>query len=671
MDSADRTVLALVQASDRLLADAHSLLPAWQDEQTRQSDGSRRLVSYNTYIKQALNCLFKALRQFSNTMDASIQASLYYKTAQVLFVETASLNLASDYCSKGINLSRKHEPKLSITKLRLQYLHLQIHFFGNHTSSESLAYLNDIINTEIPSDDIFIDIKYFFMFTKFTHFKSVFSIDKNVSNLKNIMKTKNTVFKQLILFHLVEYQLTNNFSISEIKSHLQSLDDTLNEDSLPQFKALRTLIDLQIALYTVDLDSIVSKIQHLDTFIKSLKESKKTWHSSLTINFSLDATRGSFPVQIKWISFKEFTTISYLYCSILYSFKSWDKKNKSDKILKTVSNTLENNKKSSFISLDELQKHHVKTEYMKIITDVYQLISDFVKDSIPLTEKSLSKYSHLQNFIERYTNDTNKYSGYEIIVYNTLIPIVKYLFAVINQRNGNFYKALFLYSDVITFKPEQSAVVSTILNETGIPFTNNEQLKLISTINAIPILQNIIEREKTGHSEISEFDLNYDQTMEKFSKLLKLRDNLLKKLDSAYVEHNELTIIAIKVIKHFYQTTNSEFPFDLINLDSIQQNSPLLASILYLIKGYTYRFDLGVSTLDNLNVKVDFFSKACMYSIRACNENNNNEIARLGYFEIYQIMDHNRNLYSTKDIERVSSKLELNSGISNKRVKFL
>ncbi|TID20446.1 hypothetical protein CANINC_003563 [Pichia inconspicua] len=672
MDSADRAVLALVHTSDRLLDDAHALLPAWQDQLTSQSkEDDGRLVLYNSYIKQALNCLFKALRQFSNTMDASIQASLYYKTAKILFLETASLNLASDYCYKGINLCKKYEPKLSMNKLRLLYLNFQIQFLANHTSADSLAYLNDIIDTEIPTDNNFVDIKYFFMFIKFTNFNSVFSMNKNLLNLKSILKSENIIFKQIVLFHLIEYQLTNNLPISEIKKNVQLLDDTLNDSSPLQFKALKILIDSQIALYIVDLENIVSKIQHLDTFIKTIKESKKSWQSYLNINFSIDSTRGSFPVQIKWISFKDFTITSYFYCSVLYSFKSWDKKNKSDKILKTLLPAISNNKKTSFTSLDELQKHLLKTEYLKILTDIYQLISDFVKDSVPLSQNSISKYSHLQTFIEQYTNNTIKYSTFEIIVYNTLIPIVKYLFAVIHQRNGNFYKALFLYSEVITFKPEQSAIISTLLSNFGIPITNNEQLKLISTLNSIPIVQNIIEQEKLNHSKISEFDLNYDQIMDKFGKLLKLKDKLLNRLNSAKVENNELTMVAIEAIKHFYQTSSTAFPFDSINLDLIQQKSPLLTSILYLIKGYTYKFDLGISTHENLNKKVSYFSYACMNSIKACNENNNNEIANLGYYEIYKIMNHNRNLYSTKDIEKVAAKLQIDSETNfSKRVKF-
>lgn len=670
MNSRDHILLALVQMSDRLVLDAHALLPAWQDEQTRQNESRRGLVLYNTYIKQALNSLFKALRQFSSTMDASIQAFLYYKIAGLLYKETASLNLASEYCTKGINLCKKNEPKLSMTKLKLQYLHFQILFLVGHSSSQSLSYLNDIISDEIPKDPRFINVKYFFMFIKFKHYGNIFTTHKNMITLKTVLETDNFEFKQLVLLHLIEYQLSNNFGIDEITYNLQTLDALLTAGSLLQYRALRILIDFQMTLYAANLQNIEEKIHNLDNFIKMIKKTKKLWQSVMTINFSIGSTDRSYPVEIKWLSFKEFTTISYFYCSVLYSFKSWDNRNKSDKIFKMISPTITNNKKSSFNSLDDLQKHLVRINYMKIISEVYQLISDFVKDSIPLSERSLFKYPKLYSFIETY-ND--KLSGYETIVYNALIPLVKYIFAVINQRNGNFYKALLLYSDVITTKQEQSSVISTILSQEAISFTNNEQLKLISTLNAIPIVQYIIENEKETHLSISEFDLNYDQAMEKFSKLLKLKDTLLESLNSTTVTFNsEIISVAVQSIKYFYDLTGTNFSFDSIDLTCIQFNSPLLASLLYLVKGYTYKFDLGLSTLENLNKKVSCFTNACMYSTKACDNNNPNEISRLGYFEIFKIMNHNKNLYSEEDIEKVSDKLKLDSKSNlKKRVKFV
>jgi hypothetical protein len=669
MSNTDHQAWQLIHNANILLTQAHSILPQRASNQnTAQVDVSQ----YNTFIKASLHCLFKVLRHYSTLLDANIQAILYYKTAQILFNETISWNMASDYCSKGIQICKRNEPTLTLAKLKLQYLNFQIQlkltpisFPVSSSTSNALTYLNNIIKQEIPNDDSYLNIRMFFEFIKFQNFHNNYTKEKNILHLNHILKTltenisdENYTFHKLILVHLIEYQLANIGNIDEIINNIDLLNSNVQSGKLPiQFTAISLLFNTLVSLQQCNLNQINVHVQKFDEFIKSIKLSKKSWPTKLLFNFSIE--KAFFPFDLSWLSFKDFTIISYFYTAILYSFTSWDRKNKSDKLFTLINNSDSISKPSS---LDNFQIQTIKSNYMKVMFSMYKLLSDFIKDKYPKDMNSLSSYPRIYNFIENLR--LKKYSSYELSIYNTLIPTLKYILGMMHQRNEQFHKSLYYYLEIINSE------------------NSYNQLKLISVLNAIPILQYIIEQEKLKHIKISEFDILYDSTMLKFRKLLKIKDLLINKLtvlsQEISVSDNILLETSIKTIKHFY-IASTQSPT--INVEDINSKSPLLASILYLIRGYTYVSDPGLTELDNLNAKVAFFNDACKYSIKVIDNNNTNSIAKLGYFEIWKIMNKNKNFYSQDDIDHVfekyqhftddNSKNKDNDESSTKRIKFI
>lgn len=655
MEENDFQVWQLIQYSETLLKKAHTSLLQHGMPSTDS------INNYNMLIKASLNCLFKILRHYSTILDANIQSILYYKTAQILFRETISWNLASDYCTKGIQICKRNEPKLTLLRLKLQYLNFQIKCELTEERNNALSYLNHTINHEIPSISAsYLDVKLFFEFIKFQKFKAQFSAQKNILHLKNILKIldsnlsdQNYAFQKLVLIHLIEYQLSNNSNVGEIIQNVDRLhvNDTTR---IPiQFKAISLLFSTLISLKSCDLNEINNHIQKLDQFINSIKSSKNPWSAKISFTFMINKSE-YFPFELSWLSFKQFTIVSYFYTSILYSFTSWDKKNKSNKLFKLIeSSDLKSKAVSSF---DELQNQVITINYMKIIFSMYQLLSDFIKDKYP-------EINDLPISIRNLINNYEHYSSHEKIIYNTLIPTLKYILAIVHQRNKEYEKALYYYIEII----QKSS--------------SPKQLVLICILNAIPTLQFIIEEEKLKHKEISEFDIVYDSTMLKFSKLLKLKDSLFNNLstlqNSINITDNILLELTIKTIRYFYSSSlfSSKSIPKIGDIQEIEAKSPLLASLLYLMNGYSYVNDPGLSELENINLKVSYFNKACKYSVKMIDNNKLNSIAKLGYFEIWKIMDKNKNLYNNENINHVYEKFQHfndNDTVNcNKRVKFV
>ncbi|KAG0670306.1 hypothetical protein C6P42_004068, partial [Pichia californica] len=462
----------LIQASENYISKAHQIGPKILH--------SNNLNTYNTLIKASINCLFKVLRNYSSILDAKIQSILYYKVSYILFKETISSDLALDYCLKGIQITKRNEPNLTLLKLKLQYLNFQIQFnsnFSKDSKISSLNYINNLIKNEIPNHESFNDIKFFFKFIKFKYFSSIHNIDRNIIDLQNLysqlnlkISKKNYSFNHFILINLIELQILNlNFPIDIIKKNILLLKDNNDYDyklSI-QYKSIIILFNLLISLREYDFNNLNQNIQKIDDFLKLFKSNnnnsstKLKWQNKINFNFQnvniIDSNL--FNVEFNWLSFKDFSIISYFYCGILYSFKSWNNKNKSNKIFNFINSLLiESNLFSSNISFEDLQIMKIKQNFIKILISSYQLLSDFIKDKYPLitnnnnnnnNDKSsllnLNKYKELSNFIDSY-NSNNNLSTIEIIIYNNLIPLIQYIFAMIHQRNSSFIKSLYYYT---------------------------------------------------------------------------------------------------------------------------------------------------------------------------------------------------------------------------------
>ncbi|GMM48741.1 hypothetical protein DAPK24_053390 [Pichia kluyveri] len=729
----DIEVWYLLKYSNDYLQQAHSL-----NTKMRHLPTGKQLDTYNSLIKASLNCLFKLASDYLFVLDANIQAIIYYKISTILFNETLSYDLALDYCSKGIQICKRNENilELTITKLKLNYLNFQI--LNNNISTTShtslLSLLNNIIQDEIPTDDSFTCIKLFFQFIKFQNFNVLYLFEKNFNDLNSIhLQLDNiiekstlsstpslselTYFNQLILVNILSQQLLNNEPLETLLKTLtkiQSLQDShFNKSSTLslQFKAMIILFEIIINIKHYKSNKVNEIAQNLLKFIKNIKlnnsnpkNNKLLWTSSkISFNFTVKHNL-TFPFELNWLTFKEFNMISYFYLSICYSYKSWDNKNKSDKLFTLTNNLLNDvsvssSSNSSTIFSSETQI--IRTNYTKIFLSIYQLFSDIIKDDYPTIEQLLKneRYKEINKFMESY--NTGKYSNYEIIIYNNIIPLLYLIFAMIYQRNGEHYKSLKYYIQIRTnflnntIDDTKTFQQFTIQNKIGLvnPFNknfhsliNNQQLYLITTLNTIPLLSHIIELEKLKNNELSEFDVSYDKSMKRFKSLLKLKDSLfqdLSKLEENIPnigtfnddQLNELLVKStISTINFFYTSSKSSTAIiNNLSIDKISQITPFLTSLIYLIKGYSYKYDAGLKELNNLNKKVGYFTSACKYAFLANNSikaNNNpliNYIAKLGYLEIWKIMNNNKNLYDIDKINHVRNKfVNLTNGIELK-----
>lgn len=739
----DIVVWQLVQASDFLLKKAHKFLA-----NSTRFDHQSQLDHYNTLIKASLNCLFKVLRQFSSLLDAKVQSILYYKTAQILFKETISSDLAVDYCTKGIQISKRNEPNLTSLKLKLQYLNFQIQFqssVSKDSKNLALNYINNIIENEIPNDPSYLNVRVFFNFIKFKHFNMIYTIQRNISDLNKLCKllldnltSENYYFLQLLIIHQIQLKLLNNYPIPEIKDDLDKLKKYQEDDNdfslkTPiQFEAISILLEVLLSLYESEFNTTKEKIQKIDFFIKNYKTNNdKSWSNNLLFTFSLDKRKSYFSFELACLSFKEFSLISYLYCGILYTFKSWDNSNKSDKIFSLIHSALSSEALSlSTITSEGIQNRQLKNNYLKILISFYQLLSDFVKDKYPRIDSNnsndssnlLQNYKELYNFLQSYEN--LRLTSYETTIYNNLLPLVQYVFAMIYQRNGRLYESLYYYLQVRSLCSKSNTKVNSlssnsststrfsfeffndpinanfiqsnigILGTYSQPLGLHNELYIISTLNALPIVQSIIELEKHNQAEVSEFDIIYDTYMKRLKNFLKLNETLVSQMNQIMVilenqqQNNKFRSfynISIATLSYFYTQNDNILFLSNISMSEIVQTSPLLSSFLYLVMGYTYTTDPGLNELENLNKKVGFFTSACKYAIKACNDINKNSIAQLGYFEIWKIMNHNKNLYSLDDINHVYEKYDHfaerskkkfresveNNDTSVKRVKFV
>ncbi|GME85126.1 unnamed protein product [Ambrosiozyma monospora] len=109
----------LISSSDEFLKSAHSLAP-------RNVKSEVYVTYYNKLIKCSVSCLLIVVERYKATLDAGLEVSVYLKLSQILFNETVSYDLASDYCLKALQLISRTGDTMSNFKLKAQVLNFQI-----------------------------------------------------------------------------------------------------------------------------------------------------------------------------------------------------------------------------------------------------------------------------------------------------------------------------------------------------------------------------------------------------------------------------------------------------------------------------------------------------------------------------------------------------------------
>ena len=726
MDSAEWTVWQLIKQSDAFLVRARACVTTTAPLTTTRErvisdinvDGDA-INDYNLLVKASLNCLFKVIRHFSGVLDANMNAVVCMKTAKILYNETISLDLASEYCTKGIQICKRssNDPLLLVTKLKLHYLNFQIQTKNLSVSTFPTlqADLNNIIKNEIPSEDSFSQVRLFFEFIKFQYFNRMYNYEKNIAHLNFMLSQALSMvdqsldilkLQQLIHINTLIIQILNNEHHDKIaltRERMKYLHKKLPPDSTSSFQleAMLLLSDILISLDHHDTSNLNQKLLNMDVFIKSVKAAKSVktnknvWTTSkITYTLKLKNT-SSFSFQITWLTFKEFVIISYFYLAVLCSLKSWDRKGKSDKLFKLTNSLLDDpslfSGADASSSLFERQKHNIRLNYIRILTSIYQLISDLVKDQYPQKEdiSILSNYKQLSTFLVQY--EAKQYTDYELTIYHNLIPLIYYLRGIIHQRHGQFHAALKFYmlarqqtknrlggNDI----NKESLFASLVVHESvGLldPFThfeqysvNFQQIYLLCTLNMIPVVELTIEQEKKNQRTMSEFDITYDKTMANFKSLLKLKDTIHGELlhfsNTQKSEWEGLNVpllsLTIASLRFFYDSANDSgeqiLNMKLTNNERIANISPMLMSLIYLLKGVSYKADPGLTELENMNKKVGLLTSACQNAIMASSKSGItvNAIARLGYYEIWKFMNNNKNSYSEDNIRHIYEKLK-------------
>lgn len=658
-------VNVLINTSTNLLEEAHKLGSV-------SLNSTESLSYYNRLIKGSLNCIFVILERYTSVLEPLLEAELCYKACDILLNETVSLNLASDYCLRGIQICTRSGNfyqlllKLEIINVRIQYLQ------DNTTHRKStLAYLNNLID-QSPCNAL----KEYLILMKFQYFGMTFNDEQRVSNLEDAgdsleadLSSKTMALYQIIRIYQVEQMLSQLEPIDAVRSVFENLvyqQSSKTDIELPiQIKAMTLILDILISAQNNDFDECKIKIVAIDQFIKQCRKDGTEWGSTDSFQFKLGLTDPSgnefdLPIRISWLTFEEFTCISYFYCGVSYLVKSYDGKKRTEMILNHCDKMLLTHGRVPTTSQNQESKD-LRIKYLKL------LIASYIRYS-KLFDHSDRSSDILDSFVDNY--DRSKFSSQELMVYHRLVPFIFYISATANHDENSFNSAQYYYlrlrklyslksndlsldkffSDpmLITFLQSTHGVGGSMLESQG----GKSQFYLLGTINMLVIILGELESIKRN-------DVHQPAFMDRLSECLEMKKVFLKEIQ-LYLGGQDSDIIVKLTVKCLQYISNTNTTVDDLtsDLERVGDVAPLLVSECYYIAGKNFKYNELASEVDNLNLKVKLFNRSYHWSSLLTKERN--PIAYLALREIHEIFCSYRNYFTQSQFEEIESKLQLN-----------
>ncbi|VEU20287.1 DEKNAAC101126 [Brettanomyces naardenensis] len=674
------TAPRLVEASNRLLLEAHRL-------GTASLESEEALNEYYRLIKASLNCLFVVLEQYKYTLDPSTEIRLCYRVSQILFNETMSVDVASEYCVRGIQLCSRSDAFYPL-KVRLEVLNFQIqyHLDENEYKRSTLTYLNSLIDRYGTTS---ADLKVLLTFLKYRYFGMTFSSEQCLAMLKQLadelegrVSEGNFALYQICRICEIQQMLLQSRPMEDVKKRLGGLVYQLEKHKevvVPtQFEAILLLLNLLISVQEDDFNECKLKIVKIDTFIRRAKKDDTQWGT--TNKFQIDIGIQSFelPLELTWLSFNEFSALSYFFCGVSYLVKAWDGKHRTEKLFSHCHNELDIQETQVGDSAVNVEAMTLRIDFFALLMNGYEMLADLGDETTDLEATIndqlgvLVKYPKLCQFVKDY--DEGNFSSQELVAYHNLIPILFYIWAIYHQKNGNFEVAKYFYLKVRKLyspfenelRTEQffnDPMLTTFLQSSiGLsgsmtePKGMNSQLYLISSMNLLTII--LHDLELLREAKVAETDDRYPEYMESFSESLKMKELLIRELSN--VSNDRKSDLILEQTIQCLQYASGQLSDNPIRvLDTTAGHvAPLLAAMGYYIKGKQYQNEKTKPELDNLNTRIQLFSNSYRQSLKFIPEWRTNKLGYSASLEIYKIMHSYRNYFDRKQVDAVKKNLD-------------
>ncbi|OWB60097.1 hypothetical protein B5S29_g965 [[Candida] boidinii] len=660
-----KKIYSFLSLSDEILEIAHS-----KGKTSMKSE--KNLLDYYTLIKSSLNCLFKILTNCNNYLNSELEILIYYKISKLLFDETESLDLASEYINKALSIcSRKN---LTLMTFQLELLNFQIQYKTDKKDRKpALNYLNRIINKY--KDLNLKNFELLLIFFKFQYFGMTFNPIQCVDTLRQIsneivklgLNQYNIEFYQLCLIYEISQHLLRG-SIVEAKSIIKLLKNCQDKfpsntsSSIPiQFITICELLEFAINIQENDLLSSKEKISKIDSIVKILKSKNYSdWYSTtngkrengkIIINLMINDpyfnnnnnnNNGknkqllSFPIEVKWLTPSEFRLTAFLYCGVCYISKSWDGKDRTEKLFDYCRTYIDDELKTENHQLSNIEAETkiLRLNYISTLLDYYECLANFQKDKwnlnlikennnvkddedediirvnkskrIKISHNNYSieeKLSRLEKFVKNY--DTGGFSSQELVIYHNLIIKIYYLLGMNSQHLNKLSEAKYYYMKTrklcssspnelngdeffsdemyVTFKQSTSGISGSLFDAKDL----YNQIYCLSTLNLIIIISYEAQSMKNRLS-------SYKNSNRSSLSSAPPPHNLISNYEKILSIKNILTREVINMLKPQIKAksfVDSDFMFE-ITIEFI---------IKYIIKEDNNNLNNEIKLIDNLN----------------------------------------------------------------------
>lgn len=687
-DSQQKITL-LINASDHLLQNAHKFGYSTFKSQSR-------LNTYNRYIKSSLNCLITLVTTYKSSLDTSTESKLCYKLAQLLFSETGSFDLALEYCTRGIQICAR-SGDLYRTKIRLELLSFEIQYREDRSfgRKSTLKYLNTLFD-QVP--EFSPNLRSYLLFVKYRYFGMNFSEEQRITLLETcindiakLVNGENFSLYCLVQLEYVKELLNQHKPIGNIRAAFERLQYKLESDDalsclLPvQIRASVLLLDFIILSQENNLEDSKSKIVIISGFIKKISQDPSNgWgqNSKFRIDIGLqDLHNHSFrmPLDVSWLTSKEFVALAYFYFGVSYLPKSWDGHNRTEKLLFRCQTILEklDQERIGVISPVDMEKNVLSRRLMSLLINSYAILSSMQSGHLEERDVDNPFNKQIVQFIEDY--DGSKFSSQELVVYHKMVPILFYLWALYYQQNGDFNRAKYYYlkvrelhssihnelsaeeffsdSMLVTFLQLGSGLSGSMFESKGL----KSELYVVCTLNLLSIV--LYELFVLRENAVLQTDSGYKQYIGKLSDSLNLKDLLTKELQNIDISKKSSTtdklLLRYTVLCLEYAADESKECLtdkDFQDIDEISHISPFLVSVMYYIAGKTFKFSRLRPEVDNINSRVKLFSKSYQESMKSLAHPN--MIGYMSTLQIYLIIRSYRNYFDEKQLCAVEQQLK-------------
>ncbi|KAG7842986.1 hypothetical protein KL942_000082 [Ogataea angusta] len=644
------------------------------------------LLEYNNYVRASLSCLFNALEQYKGLLTLADEVYIHYKITETLLRETTSLDLASEYCSRGLQLAKRCE-SLEY-QIRLELLNFEIQYLTDKSKGKktSFSYFMSIAHhcESLNSITLTSIIEYF----KIQYFGMIFEEDQMYRNYDRIIErleatlSENTfTFLQLVLVCQLQFHLFRGNSIEIALEKYQRLKESqeryaqYTKSLPPQFKAITQILDLLISIQDDDFKSTKSKMSKIDALIRELKTLEpwaRNFRFCVPVDVKVAHQEFALPLQINWLTLREFSMLSYFYCGVSYVIKSWDGKNRTEMLFaqcqKYIGYELS---EPVLISSNEMEAKVLRLKYFGLLINFYQVLAKFQCNQWHSFNRD--EFPQLWKFIDDY--NLGRFSSQELVIYHKIVDKVYFLLALQSQRMNDLDAALHYYLKLRELHSSSSTELNdynffsdTILasykqTTSGVGGCLQEakdyhnQLYYLATLNLVILTIHNLRRLKLR--SVSEFDEDYQLLMDRYAKFLKLKNTLyseLVRMQSLYKTNVLLSSTLDIFVRYILADEGQPVEIESAHLEKFSQISPLLLSMVYFVKGETAKNNRSQSELENLNMKIQLYNQSFKSSCKQSGFGPNN-VGYLALKEISNIIEKNQSCFAKDQLDSVQLKL--------------